>query len=126
MPVNPESNVCESPPKGVSFKEEEIVEDVSCSGTKVVDAIKSEKSSSGLKVDEMGTTEELLFDFDQGLIDAYSDLIADINPDDFLDFEGIFAKEDGVHEKVDFLNLSGSCLGVEELEELEEGEIPDD
>uniref|UniRef100_A0A803QQE0 Uncharacterized protein n=1 Tax=Cannabis sativa TaxID=3483 RepID=A0A803QQE0_CANSA len=31
---------------------------------------------------------DMEFDFDQGLIDEYSDLIAEINPDDFLDLEG--------------------------------------
>ncbi|KAM7472458.1 hypothetical protein LguiA_010641 [Lonicera macranthoides] len=45
------------------------------------------------------------FDFEQGLIDVYSDLISETNPDDFLDLEGVFPEE------VD-------------LEELEEGEIP--
>ncbi|GMH04455.1 hypothetical protein Nepgr_006294 [Nepenthes gracilis] len=42
------------------------------------------------------------FDFEQDLIDAYSSLIAQSNPDDFLDFN----------------------MGVEGAEELEEGEIP--
>uniref|UniRef100_A0A803PFQ4 Box C/D snoRNA protein 1 n=1 Tax=Cannabis sativa TaxID=3483 RepID=A0A803PFQ4_CANSA len=76
--------------------------------------------------------DELDFDFDQGLIDAYSDLIAEINPDDFLDLEGLLNKEE--EETDDLKNLSGDFFGLEgilnkeetgaedELE-LEEGEI---
>lgn len=69
---------------------------------------------------ELGTFANMGFDFDQGLIDAYSDLIAEINPDDFLDLEGEFAKEAEVEERKD---LSGS-RGIL-FEELEEGEIAD-
>ncbi|KAJ6777923.1 hypothetical protein OIU74_001827 [Salix koriyanagi] len=38
--------------------------------------------------------ENMEFDFDQGLMDAYSDLISGINPDDFLDLESVFSKEE--------------------------------
>ncbi|KAL5760561.1 hypothetical protein ACOSQ2_019399 [Xanthoceras sorbifolium] len=72
------------------------------------------------KADEPGASEDMLFDFDQDLIDAYSDLIGEINPDDFLDFGSIFDKEAGVQERGDFTNSSGGYF-VEE--ELEEGEI---
>lgn len=67
--------------------------------------------NSGSKTEEQGNLESMDFDFDcdfdfeQGLIDTYSDLISETNPDDFLDLEGVFPEE------VD-------------LEELEEGEIP--
>ncbi|KAK0574304.1 hypothetical protein LWI29_021342 [Acer saccharum] len=71
-------------------------------------------SHSSPKADEPGVSEDM-FDFDQGLIDAYSNLFAEINPDDFLDFEGIFAKEAGV----DVSNMSGGYFGEEELEEGE-------
>jgi hypothetical protein len=59
------------------------------------------------------------FDFDQGLIDAYSDLMAKSNPDDFLDLEGEFVEEVDVEERI---GLSG-VRGVFSAEELEEGEI---
>ncbi|KAI9168827.1 hypothetical protein LWI28_002515 [Acer negundo] len=71
-------------------------------------------SHSSPKADEPGVSEDM-FDFDQGLIDAYSNLFAEINPDDFLDFEGIFAKEAGV----DVSNMSGGYFGEEEMEEGE-------
>ena len=59
------------------------------------------------------------FDFDQGLIDAYSDLIAEINPDDFLDFEGALAKEVGIEE----IRHSGGEEDFRAVDDLEEGEI---
>ncbi|XP_022756736.1 putative box C/D snoRNA protein SPCC613.07 [Durio zibethinus] len=65
--------------------------------------------------------QDMEFDFDQGLIDAYSDLIAEINPDDFLDLEGDFAKESGTEDKRDLSNSSGVFFA----KELEEGEIVD-
>lgn len=54
---------------------------------------------------------DAMFDFQQELRDAYSDLMGEINPDDFLCL-------DGGYNKADF----GGFL---EGEELEEGEIPD-
>ncbi|KAJ6425054.1 hypothetical protein OIU84_025763 [Salix udensis] len=62
------------------------------------------------------TFENMEFDFDQGLMDAYSDLISGINPDDFLDLESVFSKE----EENDHFGSMG-IFSVEE--ELEEGEI---
>lgn len=61
-----------------------------------------------------GVSEDMDFEFDQGLLD----LIAEINSDDFLEMEGGFAKqmESGGH--LDY----GASVPVEE--ELEEGEIP--
>ncbi|KAK0574433.1 hypothetical protein LWI29_023638 [Acer saccharum] len=125
MHSDPVSNVYESH-KGIAFREEEIEEDVSTSDTRVLDLMKPVNQAKGLgtpikigclkspKADEPGVSEDM-FDFDQGLIDAYSNLFAEINPDDFLDFEGIFAKEAGV----DVSNMSGGYFGVEELEEGE-------
>ncbi|XP_062081380.1 uncharacterized protein LOC133786187 [Humulus lupulus] len=81
--------------------------------------------------------DDLDFDFDQGLIDAYSDLIAEINPDDFLDLEGLLNKEEE-EETDDVKNLSDGFFGLEGIlnkeetghrknftaeDELEEGEI---
>lgn len=62
--------------------------------------------------------EDMDFDFDQGLIDEYSDLMAEINPDDFLDLEGEFTKE-GVAER----NLSSVRKFLLADDDIEEGEI---
>lgn len=61
---------------------------------------------------------EMEFDFDQGLIDAYSDLIAQINPDDFLDLGGDFAEQDDL-ERTDPLVVRGAFSAEEEVEEGE-------
>lgn len=63
--------------------------------------------------------DDLDFEFDQGLIDAYSDLIAEINPDDFLDFEGEFSKVEVVGER----NYPGNEGFFLQEDDLEEGEI---
>ncbi|KAK8516505.1 hypothetical protein V6N13_097795 [Hibiscus sabdariffa] len=65
--------------------------------------------------------EGMEFDFEQGLLDAYSDLIAEINPDDFLDLEGEFAKQSETEYRRDLSNSRGVFFA----EELEEGEIVD-
>ncbi|XP_052170828.1 uncharacterized protein LOC127787030 [Diospyros lotus] len=64
---------------------------------------------------------DLDFDFEQGLIDAYSDIIAQTNPDDFLDFESVFPEDTELQEIRDHPDSSGVCSVKEELEE---GEIP--
>jgi hypothetical protein len=76
-------------------------------------------SHSSSQTNEPGVSEMMEFDFDQGLIDAYSDLMAKSNPDDFLDLEGEFVEEVDVEERI---GLSG-VRGVFSAEELEEGEI---
>ncbi|XP_050226051.1 uncharacterized protein LOC126675454 [Mercurialis annua] len=60
------------------------------------------------------------FDFDQDLIDAYSDLIGHVSPDDFFNLEGEFPKEEKENERKD-LSSCGAVPLVQE--ELEEGEI---
>ncbi|KAF5736405.1 hypothetical protein HS088_TW14G00547 [Tripterygium wilfordii] len=79
-------------------------------------SISPSKSESG----GVGIFEDMEFDFDQGLIDAYSDLMAEINPDDYLNFEGEFEKDAKLEELRDLLDTNG-VHSVEE--ELEEGEI---
>ena len=67
-----------------------------CSTTKCENGINNSSGTiaaenglhSSSKDKEQGQFEDLEFDFDQGLIDSYSDLIAEINPDDFLDLDG--------------------------------------
>lgn len=76
-------------------------------------------SHSGSKTNKQSIVEDMDFDFDQGLIDAYSDLIAEINPDDFLDFEGALAKEVGMEE----IRHSAGEEDFRAVDDLEEGEI---
>ena len=64
--------------------------------------------------------ENMDFDFEQGLLDVYSDIIAQINPDDFLDWEGDFYEEVKSEERIDCSDFGGVFIE----EELEEGEIP--
>ncbi|XP_021280361.1 box C/D snoRNA protein 1 [Herrania umbratica] len=128
--------------KGVTFKEEKIEEDDSSLDPQVFDLMKhvisgpmhqiphenkSEKAGAGNRVHsssqtkDSGVFQDMEFDFDQDLIDAYSDLIAEINPDDFLDLEGEFAKQSETERRRDLSNSRGVFFA----EELEEGEIVD-
>ncbi|GMY22335.1 putative box C/D snoRNA protein SPCC613.07 [Fagus crenata] len=69
-------------------------------------------SSRSGSTEEPGVSEIMEFDFDQGLIDAYSDLIAKNNPDDFLDLEGVFSEEVIAEERRSFLEMGGLlCRG---------------
>ncbi|KAL4601323.1 hypothetical protein ACB092_11G264300 [Castanea dentata] len=68
--------------------------------------------------EEPGVSEIREFDFDQGSIDAYSDLIAENNPDDFLDLEGVFTEE-VIAEERNFSEVQGVFSAEEELEEGE-------
>ncbi|EEF50184.1 box C/D snoRNA protein 1 [Ricinus communis] len=62
---------------------------------------------------------DLDFGFDQALIDAYSGLIGQGNPDDFFDLEGELPKEEESERK----HLSNSREVLLVQDELEEGEI---
>ena len=79
-------------------------------------------SLHSIPTEEPGVSEIMEFDFDQGLIDAYSDLIAKNNPDDFLDLEGVFSEEVIAEERRSLLEMGGVFSAEEELEE---GEIPE-
>lgn len=140
-------------PKGVTFKEEEIEDEVSpdpivsdllshgCGRTvtevqpkQLVNSSQandtrtsaSEDGKMGTRscIEELTDIPDLDFDFESGFIDVFPDLTADvINSDDFLDFDGILPKQKDVEE--------GESLMKEEVEEgeyfmgeeLEEGEI---
>ncbi|KAL4039065.1 hypothetical protein IC575_002708 [Cucumis melo] len=123
---------------GVCFRVEEIEDDENSCNPQVLDLMKVSTSSPHCKVSprnlvgkqevgnspksssqarELGVVKELEFDFEQDLIDAYSNIMAQINPDDFLDWEGDFSKEVEMEG-------SGELLGdAFTAEELEEGEI---
>ncbi|GAU44517.1 hypothetical protein TSUD_82230 [Trifolium subterraneum] len=68
---------------------------------------------------ELELPEDVTFDFEQDFMDdAYADLMCHLNPEEFLDFDSVFANGDG--NEIDLLPT------IEELsvpEELEEGEI---
>ncbi|GJX11723.1 hypothetical protein Tco_0201582 [Tanacetum coccineum] len=107
-------------PKGVYFKEEEIKDDDS-SDPLVLDLM----NKSNSKIDtqeqqsidnELGVDDLMNFDFDTELVDVYSNLISETNPDDFLDFDGLCDDLPMKEENID-------CEAVQE--ELEEGEIAD-
>ena len=114
-------------PKGISFWEEEIEEHGGSLDSQFLDLMQHVKpthtnkpQSSPLKK-EPG--ENMDFDFEKACLTyILIDIIAQINLDDFLDWEGDFSKEVKSEERID-----SSDFGVfpeEELEELEEGEIP--
>ncbi|TQE08319.1 hypothetical protein C1H46_006101 [Malus baccata] len=108
---------------GVTFKEEELEDNIY---TKVFDLMKHETSSSPPNISNKRRSdakkqvffEDMDFAFDQGLIDEYSGLMAEINLDDFLDLEGEFTKE-GVAER----NLSSVRRFLLADDDIEEGEI---
>jgi hypothetical protein len=59
------------------------------------------------------------FDFVQDFMDdAYADLMCHLNPEEFLDFESVFANRDGNE-----VNLLPTIEEFPMAEELEEGEI---
>ncbi|CBI32194.3 unnamed protein product, partial [Vitis vinifera] len=111
-------------PKGISFREEEIEEHGGSLDSKVLDLMQHVKSTQANKPQSSPQKKEpgenIDFDFEQGLLDVYSDIIAQINPDDFLDWEGDFSKEVKSEERIDCSDFGG----VFPVEELEEGEIP--
>lgn len=133
-------------PKGISFKEEEIEDDNNSTDPKIFDlmehldsglshqtlsqnksteqeALNNSSEKPLLEGDTAGTnglefSEHITFDFDQNFMDVYADLMAQINPDDFLDFEGGFSNKTDVEEK-DLCGVSGIFPVPEELEEGE-------
>ena len=104
--------------------EEEIEEHVGSLDSQVLDLMQHVKPTQADKPDSSPPKKEpgenMDFDFEQGLLDVYSDIIAQINPDDFLDWEGDFSKEVKSEQRID----SSDFGGVFPEEELEEGEIP--
>ncbi|GLU16541.1 hypothetical protein SLE2022_329720 [Rubroshorea leprosula] len=140
-------------PKGVTFHEEEIKEDIT-SDPQVFDLAQHrslspmhqihsqsrfEKSLNNLDnalledtgegkslhsdshAKESVDLEDMKIDFDQGLLDIFSNIMAEINDDDFLHFGGEFAGEPETKEKTGLSNTKENFFP----EELEEGEIAD-
>ena len=82
-------------PKGVYFKEEEI-KDGDSSDPLVLDLLNKSNSKIDTQeqesIDNEAGVDDLMnfdFDFDTELVDVYSNLISETNPDDFLDFDGL-------------------------------------
>ncbi|XVF22996.1 hypothetical protein REPUB_Repub12eG0218900 [Reevesia pubescens] len=136
-------------PKDVTFNEEEIEKNDSSLDPQVFDLMKhvisssmhqiphqnksekafgnsvwssSTRAGAGNRVNFSSQTkdfEDMEFDFDQGLIDAYSDLITENNPDDFLDLKCEFIKQSETEYGKDLSN----SMGVFFAEELKEWDI---
>ncbi|KAF7842948.1 Box C/D snoRNA protein 1 [Senna tora] len=70
---------------------------------------------------ELEFAEKIALDFEENFMDVYADLMAQINPGDFFDFESEFANKTEVEER----DLCGASGTFPSPEELEEGEIPD-
>ncbi|KVH97076.1 box C/D snoRNA protein 1 [Cynara cardunculus var. scolymus] len=117
-------------PKGTFFREEEIKDHDSAdphvldlmnrsnSKTEPKDIPKSldstNKNEAGV---ELGVADLMNFDFDPELVDVYSNLISETNPDDFLDMDSLLCDDMQLHEE------KRDCKVIKE--ELEEGEIAD-
>ncbi|KAG5253601.1 box C/D snoRNA protein [Salix suchowensis] len=127
--IEDDANICSSDPQVYDLMKNEILSPSNeiCDHNASVKALENifddslavgEAAANGVHSSSKSeeTFENMEFDFDQGLMDAYSDLISGINPDDFLDLESVFSKE----EENDHFGSMG-IFSVEE--ELEEGEI---
>lgn len=122
-------------PHGVPFREEEINEAASVSAEpKVLEFRKHVNSSPKQGVEshhgpentessELEEFENMEFDFDQGLIDAYIELVSQINPDELRDLGNGFLEEMDGAVKTDVSDLKGIFSADDDDEELEEGEI---
>ncbi|KAK2367175.1 HIT-type Zinc finger family protein [Trifolium repens] len=124
-------------PEGVSFREEVIEDDNNSDDPRVFDLMNHEASSSSHQVltentnskgnvsqssvidNELEFPEDVTFDFVQDFMDdAYADLMCHLNPEEFLDFDSVFANKDGNE-----INLLPTIEEFPMAEELEEGEI---
>lgn len=76
-------------------------------------------SHSSLKSNDLDLSENVGFDLDSNFMDIYSDLMALINPEDFLDYE----RQPSNKPEVEGMDLGGGSGICPVPEELEEGEI---
>lgn len=84
--------------------------------------IKDRNTDSNSGANHTRLSNDVKFEFEQELKDAYSDLVGEINPDDFLCFDGVYSDEYELDEqRANLLILDGRFLGEDQLEE---GEIP--
>uniref|UniRef100_A0A2P2JGU7 Uncharacterized protein MANES_10G150400 n=1 Tax=Rhizophora mucronata TaxID=61149 RepID=A0A2P2JGU7_RHIMU len=94
----------------------EKASDASSNGSLLEKPMSDSRLGSSSTAIEPKAFENMEFDFEQGFLDEYSDLISQFNPDDFLDLEGEFSFE---AERKDLSDSGQNLLA----EELEEGEI---
>lgn len=66
---------------------------------------------------ELKFSEDMALDFDQDFINVCADLMADMNPEDFLDFNSEFAEK--AEDEIDLFGAGGVFPMPEELEEGE-------
>ncbi|KAK3004775.1 hypothetical protein RJ639_019342 [Escallonia herrerae] len=97
---------------------ENMTQDSSPTSNSIIHEAECDHTNSNCKTRDLEVFESMDFEFDPGLVDAYSDLISEINTDDFLDLEGVFNELDGRTDQ------AASNTGLPAEEELEEGEIP--
>ncbi|KAL1209559.1 hypothetical protein V5N11_005184 [Cardamine amara subsp. amara] len=144
--TNPNDSLCDghASTKAITFREEEIEEDdINSYEPKVIDLIKQmnynpcqrvlkESKAEGGVTDnshpqvgftELGDDGNMELEFEQGLIDTYSDLFEEMNPGDYFNFEFEFAKGLDSDDNCNLQNLASgfNTNGLED--ELEEGEI---
>ncbi|XP_010457561.1 PREDICTED: box C/D snoRNA protein 1 [Camelina sativa] len=116
---------------GITSRVEEIEEDdIDSFEPKVLDLMKQMNYNPCQRASEEGGVSDNLhpqvdpledgdFEFDQELIDTYSDLFAEMNPGDYFNFECEFAKGLDSDDNCDLLNLATDF----NIDGLEEGEI---
>ncbi|KDP20399.1 hypothetical protein JCGZ_05282 [Jatropha curcas] len=113
-------NITLSPPHEIPHHNvSEKAFDGSSNGSILARGTTGNDSHSSSKSIELGIF-DMDFDFDPGLIDAYPDLIGEVNPDYFLCLDSEFLKEEKIEESKDFPSSQG-ILSLQE--EVEEGEI---
>lgn len=127
---------------GITFREEEIEEDdIDSFEPEVLGLMKQMNYNPCLRVSEkskaegvgtnnsnpqVDTTEQedagnMELEFEQGLIDTYSDLFAEMNPGDYFNFECEFAKGLDSDDNCNLQNLDTDFIA--DGLDLEEGEI---
>lgn len=74
-------------------------------------------SHSLTETNELKFSEDMTFDFDQDLMDFYTDILDQTNPGDLFDFDGEFSKK--TENEIDLIGTSDLFPMPEELEEGE-------
>ncbi|CAH8282982.1 unnamed protein product [Eruca vesicaria subsp. sativa] len=117
--------------EGAITREEEIEEDMDSFEPEVLDLMKQinynprQQVSEDNKVEGCGVTknahpdENMELEFEQGLIDTYSDLFPELNPGDYFNFECEFAKGFDSDFNCNLQSLATTDLSIDGLEEGE-------
>ncbi|CAH2038895.1 unnamed protein product [Thlaspi arvense] len=108
--------------QGISFGEEEVEEDdMDSFEPKVLDYLKHMNEVEGGNSNPQGEEGDgnMELEFEQGLIDTYAELFAEMNPGDYFNFECEFAKGFDSDDNCNLQNLATDF----DADGLEEGEI---